>query len=62
MNIPMRHLTSCLKVILKAGAGWTAEELAGAKVTVCGLKTAGFVNLKTASSRRGGDFGNCIAE
>lgn len=46
VNIQMRHLTSCLRVVLKPGAGWTADELAGATVRVCGLKTEGFASLK----------------
>ncbi len=49
VNIPMRHLTSRLRVVLKPGAGWSAEELAGAKVVLCGLKTDGLVNLKDGS-------------
>lgn len=61
VNIPMRHLTSCLKVVLKAGAGWTAEELAGAKVTVCGLKTAGFANLKDGSVAAGEGTSEIVA-
>lgn len=53
VNIPMRHLTSRLKVVLKPGAGWSADELAGAKVSVCGLNTEGFVNLKDGSVEAG---------
>ncbi len=53
VNIPMQHLTSCLRIVLKPGAGWTTEELAGAEVTVCGLKTSGFVNLADGSVEPG---------
>lgn len=53
VNIPMRHLTSRLKIVLKPGAGWSADELAGAKVSVCGLKTEGVVNLKDGSVEAG---------
>ena len=62
VNIQMKHLTSCLRVVLKPGAGWSAEELAGARVTVCGLKTAGFANLKDGSVEAGEAMAEIVAK
>jgi hypothetical protein len=40
------HLMSCLRVELKAGTGWTDEDINASTVTLVGLKTAVKVDLK----------------
>lgn len=45
VHINTRHLMSLLKVELKAGTGWTEEDMNVAEVTLLGLKTEAKVNL-----------------
>ncbi len=42
----LRHIMSCIQVSLKAGTGWSAEELKNAKVSLHGLMTSGSFSLK----------------
>lgn len=43
--ITLRHLTSCLQIVLKPGAGWTDADIHSADVLIAGVKNAGAVNL-----------------
>lgn len=45
VQITVRHLASRLKVVLKAGTGWTDDDIAAASVTLAGLKTEGSASL-----------------
>lgn len=46
VHINTKHLMSLLRVELKAGTGWTEEDMDAASVSLLGLKTAAKVNLK----------------
>ncbi len=49
VHINTKHLMSLLRVELKAGTGWTDEDINAASVSLLGLKTAAKVNLKDAT-------------
>ncbi len=55
VKISMKHLTPILRIELKPGKGWTAEELAEAEVTICGLRLGGLINLENGSVDAVGD-------
>lgn len=55
VTIRVRHLMSCLQIILKPGAGWSAEDLECAQVSLCGLMTTGRVNLKSGEIKTFGE-------
>lgn len=47
VSVAMSNLMSCLNVVVKAGNGWTAEEMTEAVVHYCGLATKAKVRLET---------------
>lgn len=57
VNITMNHRMSLLTVSLKAGDGWTDEELKSAGVTLCGLRTSALVNLSDGTVTADGAAG-----
>ncbi len=57
VNITMSHRMSILAVRLKAGDGWTDDELKSADVTLCGLKTSALVNLSDGTVTADGAAG-----
>lgn len=57
VNITMSHRMSLLTVSLKAGDGWTDEELKSAGVTLCGLRTSALVNLSDGTVTADGAAG-----
>ncbi len=49
VSLKLSHLTSRVNVVLKAGNGWTADDLKTAEVTICGLNIGGTVDLTDGS-------------
>jgi hypothetical protein len=49
VNITLNHSMAKLNITLKAGTGWTDEDMKAATVTVLGLKTAGTINFTTGA-------------
>ncbi len=47
--LKLYHLTSRVNVVLKAGAGWTADELKSAEVRLTGLKTKALANFSAGT-------------
>lgn len=47
VQITVKHMMSNLLIYLKAGNGYTEEELDQAEITICGLKTDATINLAT---------------
>lgn len=45
----LRHIMSCIQVSLKAGTGWSSEELKNAQVSLHGLMTSASFSLKDGS-------------
>lgn len=45
VSLKVSHLTSRVNVVLKAGAGWTSDELKSAEVSLTGLKAAALANF-----------------
>lgn len=45
VSLKLSHLTSRVNVVLKAGAGWTSDELKSAEVRLAGLKTEALANF-----------------
>ncbi len=58
--ISTRHLMSCLKVELKAGTGWTEEDVNAATVSLVGLKTTATFSLKDNTMTAAGDVAQII--
>ncbi len=53
--LTLRHIMSCIQVSLKAGTGWSPEELKNAQVSLHGLMTSASFSLKDGSiSANGG--------
>ena len=53
--LTLRHLMSCIQVSLKAGTGWSPEELKNAQVSLHGLMTSANFSLKDGNiSANGG--------
>lgn len=53
--ISTKHIMSCLKIELKAGTGWTAEDINAASVSITGLRTSAKINLADGSVQANGD-------
>lgn len=47
VNITVKHAMSNIVIKLVAGNGYTAEDMANATVTICGLKTNATINFET---------------
>ncbi len=45
VSLKLSHLTSRVNVVLKAGAGWTSDEMKSAEVRLCGLKAEALANF-----------------
>lgn len=55
VQLTVNHITSRLKVVLKAGDGWTDADVAAAGVSITGVKTAGRFSLRDGSISLTGD-------
>lgn len=49
IRITTKHCMSKLEVYLQAGTGWSEEDIDGAQITVCGLKTAAEIDFTEGS-------------
>lgn len=60
VQLTVNHLTSRLKVVLKAGTGYTDSDVSSAAVSITGVKTSGKVNLKNGSVSVEGDAAEIV--
>lgn len=60
VRVEMKNLMSRLKLSLKAGTGWTSEDIASASVRFCGLCTSAVVRIEDGETVSTGDVAEIL--